>query len=145
MIKEVVLTDLDEFVALAKEQTWLETDIEEAKKFGSKNIPKCFEKAQRNFLHLSVIYNDDKVISMIALEFDNALTYFNTVHVKECLGSYLKFLKKLIRKYTLERSYLITKTLNSYTTANKKNKLLGFKRVAIRDNYTIWVVKNGNN
>ena len=140
MIREEVIS-YDEISDTIANLVWLPSDVDEAMKLTGKTIPQLFKRLQKNFLEVSVIYNDDKIISVIALDFSNVLTYFNTVDVKECLKNYLKFLKQLVEKYVEERSYLTVWSLKSYTTTTKKLKYLGFRQSVREFRRIKWVAR----
>lgn len=143
MITTTYIDNKEDFVELAKKQDWLESDMFEARELGVKDIPTTFKLMQSNFLKMCVVKNNDDVIALIALQFDNQLVYFNTNAVRSCLKSYLKFLKDFVDSYVKERTYLTVKAINSYTTTNKKLKYLGFRKVHIRFRDTTWMVYNG--
>lgn len=127
MIRELVV-DYETLIATVDGLEWLPTDVKEAYVLTGKTIPQIFRDVQKNFLKVSFIYNDDKIVSVITLNFANELVYFNTVDVKGCLKSYLKFLKQLVTDYVKERTYLTVWSLKSYKTTTKKLKYLGFRQ-----------------
>lgn len=117
----------EDFFKVIYSAKWLENDNIEAILLTGMPIYSIFKKSLIDDPVYKVIYTNDKLITAIAIDCNNNMTYYNTEDVKPVLKSYFKFLKKILNEYVEENNSLYITTHKSYTTALKKNKLVGFK------------------
>lgn len=109
---------------------WPPDDKREAIALTSFTINELLVKQQRIEPITFIVEHEDKILTVISIDIDGNMTYFNTVDVKPVLYSYIKFIKTKLDEYiNLFNVELTTDVAAWYTTAVKKLELLGFKQI----------------
>ncbi len=117
-----------ELPAIIKDLSWLGDDSRESMMLVGWDIPVVILKQQRTDPINFVVTRNDEVLSVIIIDIDGSLTYFNTMEMRTHTLSYLRFLKPHLDAYVkLFDIELVVGVASWYTTSIKKLKLLGFE------------------
>ena len=109
---------------------WLANDSKEALELAAADIPTLILKQQKVEPITFIVVSEMSVLSIIMIDFEGSLTYFNTENMNGHTIGYLRFIKKELTKYMeLFDVELTVDAMAWYTTSIKKLVLLGFKQI----------------
>jgi aldehyde:ferredoxin oxidoreductase len=135
---------VDKFMKLVNNVQFQNEDIREAVGYGFKDVPEAFIKAEHAWARYWVVYDIDKVITLILEARDGNLTYFTTTDLPTSnIVTYIKLMKNLVNDVTKCREVVFVRTARWYKKAISLNKVIGFKEMIITNNYSIWVYEYG--
>lgn len=124
---------------------WLKDDRRESKELFGVSIYELFKYQILDDPRYKLVYYNDKLITALAIDNANGLTYFNTEDVKTVLRPYLRFIKKEMDLWVEEEGGLYVTTYKKYKTAIKKNELLGFKPLEYYTDRIVYGKQKENN
>ena len=113
-----------------KDLVWLDDDIKEAEELAYFDIETLILRQQKVEPINFIVEHATKILSIIIIDLNGNLTYFNTKDMENYTLSYLRFLKPKLNTYMkLFDVELSVDVAAWYTTSIKKLKLLGFKQI----------------
>jgi hypothetical protein len=137
MIKEV---DKDTFFATIPKIEYREDDEKEAVEYGTKGVVDCYYKSVHEFNKYFIAYEDNKPICPILLGRNGYITFFISKDVNKPLPL-IKELKDLARKTVDCCGPIVTKTASWYKEALRLNKLIGFKKYKLYNQYGFYILR----
>jgi len=136
---EYKLVDKDVFFDIITTITYREDDEKEAKAFNCLSVVDCYHKSPDRFNKYFIVYEDDRPVAPIILARNANLTFFISKTINSPIGV-IRCLKDLAKKTVDCCGPIVTKTATWYDEAQRMNKIIGFRPMAIYDGYGHYVM-----
>ena len=135
---------VDEFIELVSNVRFQEDDILEAKDYGFNSVLEAYQNAEHAWARYWVVYDGDKVITLILEERDGNLVYFTTTDLPNSSSrTYVKLMRTLVDNVTECREVVFVRTARWHKKAIALNRIVGFREMTISNHYSIWVYEYG--